>query len=694
MGKHNAYRDFLLALFPQCFSEELPDDTHFDMCIIDLMQYVAKMRAGIVFKPREAIDSLLRSVFDHANIGNHSDRPIIDKALVLLLDTAKNVPKCKATTQIARDTGGARNEEDEEEDGGEGDACDDDDDDDNDDGGGGETIMTEELYNELLVEMGLLPGDYMIHANMRRVPEKMKPKMVWRSNNLKWQLNSMIVSALLKNLTVEKGKVAVIDDGVLIAGGNEGYQRLRKEMIRDYHFEDRSDYEKDLLISFLVTHTMTNRYVLHHDGQFKRLPESGIGEADVKIGNYIAREVDGKPNPIRRYLVVSQDTDIFVILLAHMKRLIDPETGKVDEDIEVWIDSQRPADRSKGLSKAYRYINVKSLYYAIMGLFRDEYPTVANPIETLLFLINMLDTDFTMRLGARYLGVTRRTVWNLFSETHYQPKKSDDPSLVSPGYLVFGKKVARAKIFKCAPKAYQLLSGEAISIVYTEETNEYCLVMDYDQCAKFLYLVAQQNFVRDMTALKALAKTPTKFYYADPDVMLIAARDLVQSITQQKNADEEVERQSVTKLLGKSFILPSSPTQPSKKARSSISPGISLTPSNSAHRYDRVVMAKLAKKKIPDAYSIPTRGQMKARLARLDWVINYLQNGTVLRGMSALCDSSSQIDEKQSLYGWKRIEMEPIGANLNSSYHTQVLKTCLLGEMPLSVHATVECDVL
>ena len=87
MGKHNEWRDFFVALFPHCFCEELPDDTHFDMCIVDMMQFLAKMKGDTVFRPRETADRTVRTIFDYANVDNHIDRPIIDKVLVLLLDT-------------------------------------------------------------------------------------------------------------------------------------------------------------------------------------------------------------------------------------------------------------------------------------------------------------------------------------------------------------------------------------------------------------------------------------------------------------------------------------------------------------------------------------------------------------------------------------------------------------------------------
>lgn len=668
MGKHEEWRDFMKCLFPKCFQEKMPIGAEFDMCIVDMMQFLARMRSETTFRPREVSDHIVRAAFDYSNIDEREDRPVIKKAMVFLFDTAKNVPKCKATTQISRDTSGQDGENDESS-----------------------TIMTKELYDALLEEMSLQPGEYMIHNDMKKVPAKMTPTTVWRSNSLKWQLNSMVVTALLKNLVVPRGKVVVIDDGVVF-GDPYAYRRLRDQIINEYHFEEKSDYEKEVLVSFLITHTLTMRYVLHHDGQFKRMPESGIGEADVKFGNYIMRESEGKRNPIRRYLIVSQDTDIPFILLAHMKRMIDPETGKVDNDLEIWVDTQTPTDKGRGITRDYRFVNIKGLYHAIIALFKEEYPTVENPIETFLFMVNMLATDFTNRLGDKYLGITRLVVWNTFSETHSQSKD---------GYIVFSRqKKDRSKVVHFPVNAYQLLSGDAIKVVYNEETLEHRIILDMVQCEKFLYLLCQQAFVKDMIKLKAIqSKT---YYYADHDNLLVHVKDLMLSIAAHKAKQIEEENQSTATLLGgKSFIVPQQSTQTknvsssSSKKTGSIGPAVSFTPTDTQRFYDKSVLATLCTKAIPEMYSIPTRTQMKARICRLDWVLNYIQNGTVSKHASTSYDASLPFDKDQSLYGWQSVPLDIEGnnlVNLNSSYHTQSLTQVLLGQMPIRAHATKECD--
>lgn len=688
MGKHEDWRDLLLALFPECFRQNLPSETHFDMCIVDMMQFMARMRSEATFRPKDICHHAVRAAFDYSNVENSPIRPIIDKAVVLLIDTPKNTPKCKASTQMARDTisvvthiKGDDDDEAEKET-----AVEEDDDRDG-------TIMTEDTYNALIKEMDLSYGDYMIHAEMKQVPARMTPTMVWRSNNLKWQLNSMIVSSLLKNVTVPRGRVLIIDDGVVF-GDPQAYPRLRNRIIEEYAFHDRSEYEKELLVSFLISQTLNMRYVLHHDGKYKRMPESGIGEADLKFGNYITRESEAVKNPMRRYIVVSQDTDIPFILLAHMRRLINPETGRIDDDIEVWIDSQTPSDKARGHNRAYRFINVKRLYYAIIDFFRVEYPSVSNPIETLLFMVNALDTDFTNRLGHKCLGITRRLVWNVFSETHYKATTPEDL-----GYVVFGKKKDRSKTHHYSPKAYNLLAGDAISVVYNEESNEYRIVLDMARCELFLYLLCQITPVADMTKLKMLNATKPSFYYADPDVFLIQVADLMRTIETNRNEQSTTQNNSVqTLLMGKSFILPQKNTQqqqPSQK--SAIGPAIRFTPTDTHRYYDKTVMSKLVNKEIPAMYGIPSRAQMRARLCRLDWVLNYIQNGTVTRDFAASCYTPHRLDPERSRFGWHNKPLETSGPNLvniNSSYHTQSLTQVLLGEMPIRVHATVECDEL
>ncbi len=670
MGKHEEWRDFFMVLFPECFREKIPGGTHFDMCIVDMPQFLAKMKSDPVFKPKEVADRMVRAAFDYSNVDNHTDRPIIDKAIVLLIDTAKNVPKCKAATQMSRDGDGEGDES--------------------------SAIMTQEVYNALMKEMGLNVGDYMVHSGMQKVPAKLTPTMVWRSNNLKWQLNSMIVTSLLKNVVVPENKVLVIDDGVVF-GDPDAYRHLREEIINQYHFHEKSDYEKEMLVSFLVTHTLTMRYIKFHDGQFKRLPESGIGESDVKFGNYIMRESDGRRNPIRRYLVVSQDTDIPFILLAHMKRMLHPETQKIDEDVEIWIDSQVPADKSKGLSRPYRFVNIKALYYAIIEFFRVEYPTVVNPIETLLFMVNALNTDFTTRLGHKYLGITRLSMWNIFSETHHQPM-----SLKDPGYVLFSRnKKDRSKVIHYSPKAYHLLGGDSIRVIYDEDTNEYRIVLDMLKCEQFFYLLCQQKLVDDMVKLKMIPSSTPKFYYSDPDVLLIHTKELMlnRSSFLEEGKDKWDESTTTALLNGKKFVLPQGSTQKKTSSKQKIGPAIGFTPSDATKSYDKTVMYAMIKKDdTPPMYSIPTRGQMKGRICRLDWILNYIQNGTVSKQYSTSCSETTHLDAEQSKFGWisKPLDSgdESTIVNLNSSYHVQSIIPVILGNMPIRVHAIVECDEL
>lgn len=681
MGKHEQWRDFLRVLASHCFRESIPNGTHFDMCIVDVMQFLAKMRSDTRFKPKDITDRVVRAAYDYSNIGDNPESPIIDKAVVLLIDTSKNVPKCKAATQIERDSGitanvGGGGEEEEEESPEEKET--------------GGSIMTKEVYESVLQEMGLNYGDFIIHYDMGKVPAQMTPTMIWRSNNLKWQLNSMIVSHLLKNVKVPRHKVMIIDDGVVF-GDPDAYLHLRNKALDEYQFHDKSEYEKEMLVSFLVTHALTQRYVLHHDGQYKRLPESGIGEADVKFGNYIMRESDGRRNPIRRYLIVSQDTDSIFILLAHMKRLIDPKTGEIDADIEVWIDSQMPSDKAKGHSRPYRYVNVKALYYAIIELFKVEYPSVKSPIETLLFMVNALDTDFTPRLGGKYLGVTRLTMWNVFSETHHQPMDMKDP-----GYITFSRvKKERSKVIHYSNKTHHLLGNGTISVVQDEEANEYRIVIDMVKSEAFLYLLCQLKLVGDMIKLKMITTTKPQFYYSDPDVLLIHTRELLLTMKAYKEDDSNFQKNTTTLLMGKKFVLP---TEKSAKSTSDVGPSLFFTPKETQKYYDKAAMYTLTSKSvIPELYGIPTRAQMKGRLFRLYWVLNYLQNGTVSKHAATSYDALLPLDNSITRFGWTRKQLDTQGVNhvnLNSSYHVQSLGQVILGDMPIFVHATTECDEL
>jgi hypothetical protein len=402
------------------------------------------------------------------------------KALVVLLDTPKNVPTNKAGEQQKR--------------------------------ANGTVIMDESLF------MRCDRGD------SRRIGSMLKWSLngetIWRSNNTKFHLYASITQEVLKIRPPGILKL-VLDDGVDI--NRDLYTQRAEEMIRDHAFEDRSTYEQECLIANLSRHNFTERFVIRgEEGQglynntVERLPQTDIGEADVKIPRFIKRD-----GTTKHYIVVSQDTDLIFILLLHLKGLGLPESRKDDEDddFELLLDSQKPQDRRQGYSAPYRFLDIKALYYEILTLFAREYPTVKNPIETLIFLVYSGKTDYTTNFET-CLKVTPRVVWNTFSSLH-----TDSVIFRERGYLTFNdamydeqtiivteKKTKEKESAKMGQKRsterlcpYPLhlrnVLSEAVSYTYDLESDLYNITLDDVRCQSFLYLLCQFKVIDDLAAL-------------------------------------------------------------------------------------------------------------------------------------------------------------------------------------------------
>ena len=701
MGGHEEWRDFLMLLFGECFMASLPEKSHFDMCIVDLMQFMAGMKhsePGKFFDARDMTGRMVRVVYDYANVDNIASRPIIDKSLVILFDTPQHVPKNKAATQKSRDSPADATSP---------------------------VVMNEEMYNKLVNDMGLEEDQLVIHYDMAPIPYGvLNPSTIWRSNCLRWQLTSMFATAMLKQVQLPSPKVLIVDDAVVF-NGESVYSDLRHSIVRDFSFgEKRSAFEKEVLIAFILNHTLSRRYILFPDGKFARDAPSTIGEADLKMTNYIVPGSDA----MKSFLVVSQDTDSIFILLLHMKRLLR-EGGDAEAVLpEIWLDTQTPSDRNKGVNRAYRFINVKALYYRVIAFFAREFPTISQPIEMLVFLVYALETDFTSRLGHKYLEITRRRVWNLFSELHHI--RPTGLGAKDDGYVVFGnKKLERSKNYTCSPKMHNVLGkivvdGNktlapcAIQCIeeYQDEVSCHNIELDLLRCEQFFYFLCQQRLVDDM-ALVGLHSGTQKPFYADPATLFIHAHDMLERIEkyrERKNASydsaiknliDDVDRDVV--IVGtacNSTVRPPSPAKVASRSAvvfrdksfkpsfSDIGAAISFTPKEKA--LDAQGMTKLVSRSIPKDYGIPDRQQMKGRLYRLSWILNYLQNATVCRHFSQCYGEASDLDPLLSKYGWKNKILAPGAANVNSSYYAHEFTRVLLGNMPVVTVETEETDAI
>jgi hypothetical protein len=730
MGGFTDWRNFLFHLFGDCFTDQLPNDTSFDVCIIDLMQFMAPLiknrvnSNGTFLNVDDTIHSLLTTVKYYMNNGNDPNVPSLSH-VVLLMDSILNVPKNKVTTQQSRDETtvvanslkrmhieqGCKDleeEEGEEEEGTSG----------NDDTESS-CILDELRYYELVKKLNIDEHHHLcIKYDMKNDGVGCIPSIngstLWRSISLKWQIYRMITHELLQ-LEVKRGKVVVIDEGVAIE--ESIYESLRQTMINDYSFNERSMYEKECLVSNLILKHIVERFVLHDNHTFTRMPNKPelAGEADIKLLQYITPN-----NGASKFLVVSQDTDIIFILLLHMKRFINQKTSKLDASFDVVIDTQTPSDKSSGVNKPYRFINIKRLWHRMSEFFRQEYFTLNNPIETFVFMVNSLKTDFTSSFNP-YLRITNRELWNAFSELHYTPLKKTEKkgsSILPPkqepdeGYILFcntpPSATAVIPLKRCNKSHYtpslRHVLDEAIKYQFTPNTQTFHFILNSGQIEKFYYLLCQKKLVSDMASLgyrqfqKNDILSNNKAYIASPTDIFIYANDVMSKIdAYRKESTQSITNEHYNKL----FSTPPPPSkQPSlnKSFRPSLNgsgsgSGVSTPPIN---KKQQEFLKKLAEKVLPPQWGIPSEKEMKARIYRIHWILEYYQNGGLAAKYAKNYSDVSNMDNKLSVWGWKcEYITRPTVKDFNSTYYYNKMRdnhAMHSGTMPFQLFNTVETN--
>lgn len=686
MGGFTLWRDFLLKLFPECFSSGVKQDFTVDLLIVDMMQFMAKFvrnQPQNAFIPRSVLTNIKDVVRFYMNNEEDGTRPRISKGFAFLFDTPLYTPRNKAQTQQTRDTGAQKRERpadphveegvvDGEEEGGEPtlpslliDDC----------------LLTEAQFATFLsladVDAPLPP--LLLMPDL--VPEErvnLRGNTVWRSNSLRWQLSWMVTQSLIEALVVPRDKFMILDDAIVFERAK--CDEIRQAMLSRHQFEGRSAYDKACLIGVLMARYQTQRALVYGDRQIKCFSATTIGEADVKIPQYI-RLKDGK----RRFLVVSQDTDLIFILLLHMKRLyteweeLEGEEGGVPlSDLELWLDTQTPNDMAHGdrpaNNRPYRYINVKQLYFRIVDWFQKDYPSVMHPIETLVSLVYTRTTDFTRGFHT-FLDVTERVIWDTFSELH-SPQKE---------FRTFSNtRKPRTGLFEMTgllnplSTAILVVRDRGNSLLYTFTLNEM-------QWERFLYLLCQLRLWGDRVTMDAsevraehiMAKPPR--YVPEPEVLLPLANDLRKRVQKMREAPH-LEQQEATDLLlemqqqqKKASVVLNSRFKPQLSSSTPSTPFLTVAPERGKGRKPVTTpIDKLLKATIPEHYGIPTRMEMKTRIHRMRWMLEYAQN-TAYAPVYGLCyNDCSPTDDTLSIYGWRAVEVPCDAQTLNSSYHLHV----------------------
>jgi hypothetical protein len=754
MGGFTEWRNFFYNLFgKECFSNTLNDSFHgrFHYCIVDLTQFiVGLLRTSVTngdFDTSKLIRSLTNTVEFYMNNEDNPSAPVYTVGVVLLLDSILHVPKNKVETQQSRDTSsslpnnkrkgvtynsqpigkGAKysasvssfpssdtmvKKED-----------DNDDEDIGHEGGGGDDgddldkcIMDDDLFEELLRHFNINNDSQYDHAQHHiflqhddHKPSYLGPNVgsstIWRSHNLKWQLYRLLTHELL-SLNVKENRFVIIDEGIAVA--NARFEEIRQDMMNHYIDWECTSFGKECFISNMTLNHIVERFILYSDEQFSRVPITKIGESDIKLLEYITP--DNIHKGITRYLVVSQDTDIIFILLMHFKRLLRPyspsqsmESQMNESPLEIWLDTQTPGDKAHQppISRDYRFINVKRLYYCLNAFFHREYAKVENPIELLVFLVNSLGTDFT-RSFHTHLKVTPLRVWNAFSELHYTPMvqlpkeggggggrvSSSTPPPSQQGYVLFNAKlntpIARSNTMHFNSRFRHILGNVIRGYQFDKKTKTYNFDILHHQIEAFFYQLCQVKVVTDLTAIglrqfqnSDVLSTSLK----QPIISLDTIDDIFFHVNEIKSRIEEYNKTNQHSHFNDLFIekkkkpmlnasfkatLPSEPTTAAAAAekKSSIA---------ALNKKQLDYLKKMAEKEFPVNYGIPTEEEMKRRVYKVHWILRYYQNGSICPKFTHDHSEYCGMDPNLSIWGWKSTEiMEPSLKQLNSSYYLSI----------------------
>jgi hypothetical protein len=559
MGKLTLMRNFLYNLFskkPGVFRRHLTDDDIKSFCliVIDMMGFLAgKVKHEKKKKKEQTSESSPEEeeTFHALNVAQymrdialsymHNNEYTCTKGLVLLLDSVIHVPKSKAKTQQKRDTTDVEEKNDEAK---------------QDHKPKKEPIiLNEELYNTYTSRVDM---EELNHLLINEHFEGQLPRdLVWRSGILNTQLRAVITKELA-SMPIRNGIKVVFDDGILIS--DEKYRNTRESIIRDYGFENRSEFEKDCLTSCLAQQYFTQIFTFIGGKDPVRLPSTSLGEADIKFPRFILPPSKGTQT--RKTIVVTTDTDAIITLLLHWKTMQDEA-----DDVELWIDTQRPADRIFGVSKPYRFINIKALYSAIIELFKEEYPTVVNPIETFVFLVCALETDFTDDFGTA-LRITPKVVWDTFSELHAAKlttneadgtvKRTRAETFIRYNAAMYDEQYPTKSSLKdkdkmgviirskpgesVLPREFHDILSDAVQYKYDAKTDFYNITLDDFKCQRFLYLLCQFRVIDDLAALGNKEYDKKKLAYrkfiTNRDELFALATFVVEETEKHKNAKD------------------------------------------------------------------------------------------------------------------------------------------------------------
>ncbi len=110
--------------------------------------------------------------------------------------------------------------------------------------------------------------------------------------------------------------------------------------------------------------------------------------------------------------IKSRDTDSIYILLLHIRGWIDIKTEKIKYGIFLESSGRDNCPGEKPRDMKPRFIDVVALWRSILVYFRDNYPGIPCPIETMILLILLTGSDYTD--GFPQFGPAK--IWESFKE--------------------------------------------------------------------------------------------------------------------------------------------------------------------------------------------------------------------------------------------------------------------------------------
>lgn len=692
MGGFPGPRNHTQNLIGRAFARRLPQRCRsFQVGIPDAMQDVyGKVR----FDPAPRIDAqgLQRHFLDLLDRYQHANDYHIEQALILLLDTPEYVPTIKAGTQRKRDNKGD----------------------------GQSPIMDAECFARYEAQMR---NHLLLHEDSR---VEMSRTAAWRTVSRRNEVLRLYGHALTE-AKVREGLTVMLDDALAI--DEDRFCETRSHMLEDYEFYARPAYDQECLAALLTRHHMTQRLLVYEDGQFKRHKATRIGEADLKVCWYIDMAL------YQRYLIMSQDTDLIFILLLHCKRLLNSE-GRLPDELELWIDSQTPADAKVGRSRPYRFIDVKALYNGIVELFATEYPSVQHPIETYIFLCTVVKTDYTKPFH-KSLGITPRVVWNTFSELHsanplgyllYEDECYDDDK---PGAQPVVMKRERQRYL---PKELRGVLSRCVSVQYEPQNDAHQLTLDELAVQRFLYLLCELQVRRDLVSIgySEYSNKLDNRYIIDTDELLMKVRLLEENVARMRAGSsagalkEKVEQDrwaewraalDEVKQANTEFqALPvkeqwAQPALPASQKDTLDFDSIGMpgsTPSAKRGRSRAQSTASvqylekatdLSRVERPPQWGVPSLQRMLAHIYRQEFVMNYHQNGWLAPELALNFGEGHEHQPALSKHGWRQKEVPQNAETLARGdfncvyYATQYVHgTPQAGVIPFRLYETEECD--